>query len=215
MTNALPGKHIYIPVSGTWGRGRNFALDSWFMPDSDFDRYMTHLGYLRFAPADGFWTGALAGLLWQRIAPWIDAREAWKEAADELGHYLYTNAGALRIAGGVTIVAHSHGGQVTSLALAREAFDLPIHVVTIDMPVRIGRWTEMDREYEVALQAASSWTHAHSERGWGSRMRWLGNRLGTRSMPTPARNVEITGHHSGILNNHHHMLQMEALLCRT
>ena len=215
----------YIPVSGTWGRGKNLDPHSWFLEGSRFDLEMESLGYERHCRPDGYWHGGIGGLTVQRLAPWIDAREAWKEGADVLNRYLVANAS--RCTDGVTLIAHSHGGQVVAIALSnflREyqskngrgtaSLDFPIHVVTIDMPVRVGRWTEMDADYRDALLCATSWTHGYSERGWGSRMRWLGNRFGSRTMPAPARNLEIAGGHSGILSDPLHVHQIATLLDR-
>ena len=207
----------YIPVAGTWARGKHLRPDSWFRSGSAFDAELVALGYARHCPKGGFWTGSVGGMSYQRLAPWIDAREAWKVGAVELISHLMVNELNFRRDGGVRIIAHSHGGQVAAIALAeiyRSGVDIlyPIHVITIDTPVRVGRWTEMDADYRDALLLATSWTHGYSERGWGSRMRWLGNRFGSRTMPAPARNVEIAGGHSGILNAPEYLPQMVRLL---
>ena len=214
----MPNKP-YIPVAGTWARGKHLRPDSWFRAGSDFDAELVALGYSRHCPKGGFWTGAVGGMSYQRLAPWIDAREAWKEGARALVDHLFVHYIEFQQAGGVRIIAHSHGGQVAAIALAeiyRSSVGIlyPIHVITIDTPVRVGRWTEMDADYRDALLLAASWTHGYSERGWGSRMRWLGNRFGSRTMPAPARNLEIAGGHSGILSDPLHVHQIATLLDR-
>ena len=80
-----------------------------------------------------------------------------------------------------------------------------IRVVTVDMPVRTGKFLflfsrGMDATYQDALAAVDGrWTHLYSGRGWKSRMRWLGNRFGPRRLRGALRNCRIPGGHSGIL----------------
>ena len=80
-----------------------------------------------------------------------------------------------------------------------------IRVVTVDMPVRTGKFLfffsrGMDETYQDALAAVDGrWTHLYSGRGWKSRMRWLGNRFGPRTLDGALRNRKIPGGHSGIL----------------
>ena len=88
--------------------------------------------------------------------------------------------------GGVTLVAHSHGGQVLAYALASMS--------------------------QHTREACDAWTHLHSERGWASKFRWLGNRFGDRELDVADHNIEITGGHSGILSDPAHLLQWDVIL---
>ena len=87
-------------------------------------------------PDDGYWSGAVNGLLIQWAAWWRDRHPDWRTGAETLRGSLRARRAELQAAGGVTIVAHSHGGQVLAYALAgMQAPVCPIRVVTVDVPV--------------------------------------------------------------------------------
>lgn len=80
-----------------------------------------------------------------------------------------------------------------------------IRVVTVDMPVRTGKFLffsrGMDETYQDALDAVDGrWIHLFSGRGLKSKMRWLGNRFGPRKLRGALLNCKIPGGHSGILS---------------
>ena len=210
----------FVPIAGTWARSRHDHAHAWYRTGSPFDRRMIRHGYQRVeqdldptTPDRGFWSGAVNGLLVQRLAWWRDHHPAWRTGGETLRQFLRVRLHELGAAGGVTIVAHSHGGQVLAYALAALAEHTraalgPIHVVTVDMPVR----RDMGAIYAPARAACASWTHCYSERGWQSRFRWLGNRFGDRALAVADQNLEVTGGHSGCLSDPRHMDQWDAIL---
>ena len=209
---------LYIPIAGTWARKRN-RNDDWFRSASSLDALLNDLGYARVdqnndpnRPDPGFWSGDVGGLLIQQLAPWWSHDEVWREGADDLVQFLRDREGQLSRCEEVALIAHSHGGQVVSFALQtmrRRHEDSPVlpklRVVTVDMPVRIGKFLGifprgMDAVYQDALSVVSNWIHLYSGRGWKSKMRWLGNRFGPRKLKGAFRNCRIPGAHSGILS---------------
>ena len=117
------------------------------------------------------------------------------------------------LAEGVTIILHSHGGQVGAYALSglAGAISGPVHVVTCDMPVR----SDMAQVYVSAKSKAASWTHLHSEKGWRSYMRWLGDGQifsNPRELQVATRNIEVHGGHSGVLSDPLHLGQWDQIL---
>ena len=207
----------FVPIAGTWARSRHDHAHAWYRTGSPFDRRMIRHGYQRVeqdldptTPDRGFWSGEVNGLLVQRLAWWRDHHPAWRTGGETLRQFL---RGRMHELGGVTLVAHSHGGQVLAYALTsmseptRAALG-PIHVVTVDMPVR----RDMAAIYEAAREACDAWTHLHSERGWTSKFRWLGNRFGDRALDVADHNIEITGGHSGILSDPAHLRQWDVIL---
>ena len=189
---------LYIPIAGTWSR-RYRTTGVWYRRGSPFDTQLTALGYQRVEQDRdprtldrGYWSGDVNGLLIQTL--WWRQRKhrAWREGAAELRRLLH--ARRREFAGGVTVVAHSHGGQVVAYALHTARPEVPISVVTVDMPIR----RDMADVYEWAVRWSARWTHLYSGRGWASRWRWLGNRFGARRL-AGATNIGIPGGHSGIL----------------
>lgn len=214
----MPQRRPYIPIAGTWARSRHDHENAWYRRGSPFDRVLAGHGYERVEqdrdpnrPDDGYWSGAVNGLLIQWFAWWRDRHPAWRTGAETLRGFLRGRRRELDEAGGVTIVAHSHGGQVLAYALAEMHGDVcPIHVVTVDMPVR----RDMDGVYGRAARRCRHWVHLYSERGWKSRFRWLGNRFGPRALDVAQRNRKVTGGHSGILDDVGHIGQWHDILSR-
>ena len=195
----------WIPVAGTSARKRHDHARSWYRRGSPLDLVLDNLGYQRVEqdgdpnkPDTGFWSGDINGLMLQRALWWRDKHPAWQTGGETLRKFLL--AGRAEFVDGVTLILHSHGGQVGAYALAElpapAAF--PIHVVTCDMPVR----ADMREVYASASTSVVSWTHLYSEKGWKSRMRWLGDGQlfsNPRLLPVATRNIEIKGWHSKYL----------------
>ena len=119
---------LYIPIAGTWARSRHDHDAAWYQRGSPFDGVMTAHGYERVEqdrdpqrPDDGYWSGAVNGLLIQWAAWWRDRHPAWRTGAETLRGFLRARRAELQAAGGVTIVAHSHGGQVLAYARLPDA----------------------------------------------------------------------------------------------
>ena len=195
----------YIPVAGSLARKRHDHDLSWYRRGSPLDRLLGGLGYQRVeqdgdptTPDLGFWSGDINGLMLQRALWWRDKHPAWKTGGETLRKFLLDPTG-FKFLHGVTLIAHSHGGQVAAYALASRPYDFPIHVITCDMPVRF----DMRDVYASAATRVASWTHLYSEKGWKSRMRWLGDgRIfsNPRVLPVATRNIEIKGWHSEYLS---------------
>ena len=208
----------YLPIAGTrppW-RGRHDRRD-WYHRGSPFDAVMVRHGYQRVdqdrdsaTPDRGFWSGHVNGVLLQTLWRRHGKHRAWRQGSTAL--LLFLMRRHAEVSDGLTIVAHSHGGQVLAYDLARDPDGPPVHVVSVDMPVR----RDMGDVYRRALARSNvrSWTHLYSERGWASRFRWLGNRFGPRELDGATRNLEITGGHSGILRDPAQMGQWDAILAR-
>ena len=197
---------LYIPVAGSLARKRHDHDLSWYRRDSPLDRLLVKLGYQRvdqngdlYKPDVGFWSGDINGLMVQRAMWWRDKHPAWKTGGETLRAFLLSRLAEL--VDGVTLILHSHGGQVGAYALAGLQDLLgavQIHVVTCDMPVR----ADMREVYASASDSVASWTHMYSEPGWKSRMRWLGDGQlfsNPRLLPVATRNIEIKGWHSEYL----------------
>ena len=213
----------YVPIAGTWSRTRQDHAAAWYRRGSPVDAVLTRHGYQRVeqdldptTPDRGFWSGTVNGLLVQRVWGWLRGRArhpAWQTGAETLRSFLRARLPEFGAAGGVTLVAHSHGGQVLAYALAalsestRAALG-PIHVITVDMPVR----RDMAETYARAAGGVDHWVHLYSARGWQNRFRWLGNRFGDRQLAVADRNIELTGGHSGVLNHPDHLPQWDAIL---
>ena len=208
----------YIPVAGTFARDRHDHAASWYRRDSPLDRVLVNLGYQRvdqngdlYKPDAGFWSGDINGLMLQRVLFWRDKHPAWKTGGETLRTFLRSRCA--EFVDGVTIILHSHAGQVGAYALEELSFFFPIHVVTCDMPVR----SDMREVYARASENVESWTHLYSEKGWKSRMRWMGDGQlfsNPRLLPVATRNIEIQGGHSGCLSDPRFIGQWTKVLTR-
>ena len=199
----MPQPRPYVPIAGTWARSRHDHENAWYRRGSPFDQVMAGHGYERVEqdrdpnrPDDGYWSGAVNGLLIQWFAWWRDRHPAWRTGGETLRAFLRGRRRELNEAGGVTIVAHSHGGQVLAYALAEMHTDIcPIHVVTVDMPVR----RDMNGVYGRAAARCRHWVHLYSERGWKSRFPVARQPLRTpnaRCRPTQPQGDRRTQRHS-------------------
>ena len=212
---------LYIPIAGTrvpW-RGRNANPHDWYRRSSPFDHLVADHGFMRVEqdrdpdqPDRGFWSGTVNGLLLQTFWRRSRRHRAWCDGAQQLQMFLMRRHAEFAAADGLTLIAHSHGGQVLAYALARDPDYPPVTVVTVDMPVR----RDMEAVYEQARKrpCVRRWVHLYSGRGWSSRFRWLGSRLGPRTLAVADENVAIEGGHSGILSDAAHMQQWPAILAR-
>ena len=169
------------------------------------DHLLVELGYQRvdqngdlYKPDAGFWSGDINGLMLQRAMWWRDKHPAWKTGGETLKAFLLKRRA--EFVNGVTLILHSHAGQVGAYALVDLPGDFPIHVITCDMPVR----ADMRDVYANASKSVATWTHLYSEKGWKSRMRWLGDGQlfsNPRELPVATRNIEIKGGHSEYLSD--------------
>ena len=199
----------YIPMAGTFARKRNDRPDSWYRSGSPFDVQMKAHGHTRVdqdgdpeTPDVGYWDGRVGGMLYQQFLPWVDHREAWHSQIEPImAKIIELDAAGVRE---LMIIAHSHAGQVLAYALAAlPHLCIDIFVVTMDMPVRVGRMQRMKDVYSRALRctAVVRWTHMYSRGGWWkSRFRWLGNRLSDVTLEGATANVPVPGGHSAVLN---------------
>ena len=195
----------YIPVAGSLARKRHDHELSWYRRGSPLDRLLDNLGYQRVdqngdpnKPDTGFWSGDINGLMLQRAMWWRDKHPAWKTGGETLRTFLLRRHA--EFVDGVTLIMHSHAGQVGAYALAELPGDFPIHVVTCDMPVRF----DMREVYACASTRVASWTHLYSEKGLKSHMRWLGDGQlfrNPRVLNVATRNIEIKGWHSEYLSD--------------
>ena len=161
-------------------------------------------------PDKGFWSGDINGLMVQWALWWRDKHPAWKTGGEALRKYLLVRQDEF-VDGGVTLIMHSHAGQVGAYALDGLPGQFPIHVITCDMPVR----SDMQDVYARATTRVASWTHLYSERGWKSRMRWLGDGQifsNPRVLTAATRNIEIKGGHSGYLSDPRFIGQWDQIL---
>ena len=203
---------LYVPIAGTWGRERarnrspSDPLD-WFLCGSDVDRVMAMHDHERVdqdqdpdTPDHGFWTGDIGGTITQRLWPWSDHLEKWRDGGVQFADFCLKREAEFQ--DGLVVITHSHGGHVLVMAFdwMGVPFPFPVYVVDIDMPVQ--RAFRVPRRcYEHAVACVTSWTHVFSGRGLGSKFRWLGNGFNTRRLDYGARNIgPVTGGHSGILN---------------
>ena len=211
---------LYIPVAGTWSRRKHDHAYSWYRSGSLFNQTISAMGYQRVEqdgdpskPDKGFWSGNINGLMIQRFFWWRDNHPAWKTGGETLRKFLLSKSKDLE--DGVTLFLHSHAGQVGSYALAGLSLDIakqiPIHVVTCDMPVR----KDMQDVYLAAVEKVQTWKHLYSERGWKSRMRWLGDGQlfsNPRILCVADTNTEVKGWHSKFLSHPAYIGQWNDLL---
>ena len=208
----------YIPVAGSLARKRHDHELSWYRRDSPIDRLLATLGYQRvdqngdlYKPDAGFWSGDINGLMLQRVLWWRDKHPAWRTGGEALRKFLVSRLA--EFVDGVTLILHSHGGQVGAYALAELPIPgaIPIHVITCDMPVR----SDMRDVYVRAAMSVATWTHLYSEKGWKSRMRWMGDGQlfsNPRELSVATRNIEIKGGHSGYLSDPRFIGQWDQIL---
>ena len=210
----------WIPVAGSFARKRHGHAASWYRSGSPLDQLLGTLGCQRvdqdndpLKPDKGYWSGDINGLMLQRALWWRDKHPAWKTGGEALRRFLVSRH--VEFANGVTLIMHSHGGQVGAYALkgmspGLSRWKFPIDVITCDMPVR----ADMGSVYALASRRVRSWTHLYSEKGWQSRMRWLGDGQifsNPRELSVATRNIEVAGGHSGILSDPRYIEQWHGI----
>ena len=207
-----PMTKLYIPVAGTWSR-RSDDPGAWYKSGSAFDGTLAGLGYQRvpeLPDSTGFWSGDLNGLFIQKF--FGKSKDDWKDGGRALANFIRRrHAGLLEAADDVVLIAHSHGGQVVAFALRQLYRENHHHmlynlrVVTVDMPVRSGRFLGiirrgMTKVYKTALRAvAGRWTHLYD--GLWDRTRVMGSHAGPRELKGACQNIEIPGGHSAVLRD--------------
>ncbi len=189
----------WIPVGGTGARSRHNAF---IWEGSLFDHFMMARGFDRLALPENrmFWSGAVDGTFYS-----IPGHPIWKHGADALLDFILSQPYRDRI-----LIMHSHGGQVgayTFRGLAERYRGERIRAaVTYDSPIR----RDMDETWAIAETVIDLHIHLHGT-GWGSRMRFLGQRARfTRTFPPPALNNGVKGGHSGGLRKPKFMGQLES-----
>lgn len=220
---------LYIPVPGTW-TARETPTDDyipWFYEGSPLDQRLRRRKCYRVNqtedprnPDIGFWSGDLEGTLITTLLDVVKNRPAqdkWWHGAFALYSFLLHRATEFRDQH-VTILAHSHGGQVATRALAMYAeANVPsppgmvLRLVTVDMPVRFDSY----RYYEAAAHVCTYWKHLHTD--WYTFMRFAGS-LSYGVVPGPVRckfadtNWYLTGGHSAALSDPAYMSQVVSRL---
>lgn len=203
---------LYVPIAGSWSRRRDNP-GAWYKTDSPFDVTLRNLGYDRVPEPeddDGFWSGDLNGLFVQKF--FGKSKDDWISGGHALSNYIVDRQDILNQRE-VVLIAHSHGGQVAAFALKRLLHETPngsrylrsLRVVTVDMPVRSGRFLGliprgMGKTYRAALIAvAGRWTHLYD--GLWNKTRVAGSHAGPRKLEGACRNIPIPGGHSAILRH--------------
>ena len=202
----------YIPVAGTWERGRNDPA-AWFRTGSLFDRRFARGALIRVdqngdtsKPDAGYWSGDLGGMLYEGGS----SHRVWQYGGEHLSWFVeQLGLAGLEQGGPLVAVLHSHGGQVGAYALARIPManrPANIHFVTVDMPVR----RDMRAIYAMAKRRCRRWVHLYSDRL--TPMRLLGSRFGPRRLEVADANIHIEGGHSGVLRDPRFIGQWDRIL---
>jgi len=138
-------------IAGTHGREQ-----TWWRAESPFARELMRQGVILLDPADPFtWTTELDGI--------VGENKVWKDAGDKLRLYAQAKGQAR-----VSVVAHSHGGNVVAYAAA--AGLVIDRLITVATPVR----GDLAAEYGELRQAVQTvWIHLYSDASdW---IQWLGS----------------------------------------
>lgn len=134
-----------VPVIGTWSSGDAWAND----PQSPFQKLVTARNFYVVRDSGGeafWWDGFLDGLVRSKYSRWISAAYGFREFVLPIPYH-HRN-----------IVAHSHGGNVVLVALARYK-DLKIRsLTTVGTPVREG-----DVDGLEAAKRIGYWQHIYDD----------------------------------------------------
>lgn len=221
------GTKRYIPIAGTQARDNYTAKDRWFQRGSLFDQKANEKDCERVeqnndpnTPDPGYWSGDLAGLLYQSLWTWVQSfsrqdPHPWDIGAHALATLIQSRAEKWQKQGdSLIIIAHSHGGQVACLALkqmARKSLGFPIHLITVDMPVRCGWFLpDMCEAYEATRRHVDQWTHLYSDRM--NPYRAVGSRFGPLKCKQANDNIRMRGGHTNPLVHPIYMDQVINLL---
>lgn len=188
-----------VLVHGTWGRN-----DSWFRPGSPFVEGVRREGLELVHPTEPFfWSGRIGG-----FKSWVvpdDPEDALDdhgllEWANEARHLTYYCA-AMRPGEPVSVLAHSHGGQLAQIAIVAGALKVH-HLITVSTPPRKDL-REISRLVPALIRG--QWVHLYGEfwKDWMIKLgQFLDGHLGwVRTFPEASKNVLVRGAgHSDILD---------------
>lgn len=169
-----------ITVAGTWGEKHP---DAWFRWGSPWWNEAERRGAQR-ANVDKYrWSTAIDGIFGEN--------ESWRRAGWRLFEYIYAcheteNEGSRPI-----LVAHSHGGQISTLATS---FGAPVRaLITVGTPIR----RDMEKVYSSSnFQAMpGTWTHIYSRSDWWQLFGGIGDGSISfrRKMKHAHRNIRAKG----------------------
>lgn len=145
-----------VLVHGTHGLG-----NGWYQPASPFRQMLAAGGIPTIDQARPFgWIGNLDGLRWKQHTEW----RYWGQAFTWYVRDTLREHSLPALDTPVSVVAHSHGGNLLAYAVAE--YKLPVDiVVTIATPVR----ADLTEHYKAMRAAARRWVHVASDEtsGWG------------------------------------------------
>lgn len=179
-----------------------FGLNSkWWKPDSQFAEMLSEYGIPLLSNTEPFrWTGELAGipsfLPSDPTDPLDNHRVPWAVEGRHLVHYCHSKSPNVP----VSLIMHSHGGQVGALAIAYGELKVH-HFITLSTPVR----KDMEEMYRVARASITGkWIHVYGD-WWRDIMQKLGQvfdgHIGWRQeMPDADVNLYVPGGHSTLVN---------------
>ena len=186
---------VYVPVAGTNAKKRKHQ---WASAGSLFDVHLANLGFQRKAEAFGVWSTALAGTFFTGSGHLV-----WQFGARQFYEFMWGLPFEERNG-----VVHSHAGAIVAYALALKPRLVLRSLITIDCPMP----KSLDAVWAEAKGSTKTHVHLYST-GWGSRMRWLGQRgRFKRQMEWATYNFPIAGGHSGILRAPKHIPQIDEAL---
>lgn len=187
-----------LNLHGTWGRD-----DIWFRRGSAFTTGLHAAGLSLVHDEPFLWSGNVGGLPFSSTPD--DPRDLYDDSgrlewANEARHGIYYCA-AYRPGQEVSVLAHSHGGQVALLMIA---LGLKVrHLITISAPVRKDmlamRWLARER-------ISGTWVALHGD-FWKDRMIKLGELFDgsfgwSMTFPEAHKNIHVKGHgHSTMLTD--------------
>jgi len=183
----------YIPVAGTHAKKKN----QWTTRDSSFNQYMQKHGYYQNTDRFKFWSHA--------FGMFNDGHRIWQYGASRLAPFLLSLPEEDRL-----LITHSYGGAVGAYALAEIAMEgQKIRaLIDIDCPLR----RDLDEIWEQARPAIPLHIHLYST-GWGSRIRFFGQRLRfMRKAKWADYNISVKGGHSGVVREAKYIPQIQEAL---
>jgi len=164
---------VAVLIAGTHG-----YHDDWWRPGSSFVKQLNEERIRTADSSDPYtWCTKLDGVL--------GGNEVWESAGHALRWYVRSKVGPYP----VSIIAHSHGGQVAAYAAAQ---GLQIErLITVATPVR----GDMDGVYREATKNISWWRHLHSDNDlWQVFGGLMDGRWGIhREMPHADENIMVEG----------------------
>lgn len=177
-----------ILIGGTWGDGR-----TWWKPGSSFCDAAGAAG-IQFADAlDPFqWSGDVDGTI---LDHFLGRRHRdWIAGGDALRWYAHVKVPPIgTILQPVSVVAHSHAGQVALYSAASGL--ITDTLITVATPVR----SDMHEVMARARPYIRRWIHIYG--GWRDYWQLLGARSLRRTMPLADQNIQEPGvGHSELLN---------------